>query len=189
MEQHWLAPALIGAVASYLFGGVRVWQTNTQRALGLLRGILIEIDRAEECASTYIREAASTPVWTPAYRVEIDFLRTGVGALMELRALTSLEVAAIHRLYISSSEVNRCLESLARMYEHAPPQPQSETMERISRRAGFPINQGPAELSHQMRAETGRTTGKCQHVLDEVPKARAAATAALDRIAWLESQD
>jgi hypothetical protein len=188
VEQNWFAPALIGALASYVVGRIRDWQTNAQKARGLLRGMLIEIDRARECASAYVMEAERRDVWTPNYRIELDFLRSGVSTLMELSALQSLEVAAIHRLYIFASEVNRCLESLARMYEHAPPLPLSKGLEAISRRAGFG-NQQPPEISHQMRTETSRTIVKCQNLLEVIPKAQLAANAALERLEWLEPQD
>lgn len=188
VEQNWLAPALIGALASYVVGRLRDWQANTQKARGLLRGIFIEIDRAEECASAYVLEAKRHDAWTPNYRIELDFLRSGVSSLMELSVLRSLEVAAIHRLYIFASEVNRCLESLARMYEHAPPQPLPAVKEALSRRAGFENRQFP-EISHQMLTETSRTILKCQNLLEVVPKARSAANAALERIEWLEPQD
>ena len=164
-----IVAALVGAFASIAVRAVNSWLENSARAVGLLRGVLIEIDRAEECASTYIKEQSDRLAWAPAYRIQLDFLHSGVRTLMELRALSPDQVVAIHRLYIFASEVNWCLESLARMRER--PDSRSDSTSRL------------------MKEETNRTTGKCQHVLEEVPKARAAAEAALRRIAWREQQD
>src|SRR5579872_833097 len=144
--------ALIGAVAGYLAGRVTDWQSNAQQARGVLHAALIEIDRAEECARLYLKDAGTRNAWAPAYRIELDFLGSGVRDLLELRALRPNEVRAIHRLYIAASEVNRCLESLARLQEGSTP-----------------------EGAVPMVIETSRTRIKCENVLQSLPAARTAA--------------
>ncbi|HKT73976.1 MAG TPA: hypothetical protein VJQ47_13875 [Steroidobacteraceae bacterium] len=142
------------------------------------------MDHAHACASAYLAEAVHRLAWTPAYRIELDFLQSGVRTLLELRALRPEEVTAIHGLYVSVSEVNRCLESLTRLYERASPDSLDDAW-------GGSAATGPSPpiLPPQMPLETQRTIIKCQNVLRQLPEARAAAESALGRLTWLEPQD
>ena len=164
---NWGGPALVGALVAFLLNRAYDWHRNSDRARGLLRGILLEIDYAAECANEYNVVYASKKIWSPAYRLGTEFMRTGLPTLIELGALRAGEARIVFELYIACTEANRCLDQVAALI------PEYEESLAKARRAA---------------RETSRTRGKFKSVSEKAPTARGAAQAALERMAWYEQQ-
>ena len=138
----------------------------------MLKGILLELNHAQECADAYLEDSRTKP-WRPGYRIVTEFLQSGIASLAQSGSLKSGETAALHRLYIDAGEANRSLDLLTNIGSRGAPTDGS--LGRIA----------PDLLLN----ESSRARVKFQNVLDHIPAARAAAERALGRLQWFESQD
>lgn len=147
------------------------WQRVSMAARAQLRGILLEIAHAERCAEQYLSCAAPRVV-APVYRVATRFLESSVERLATSATLQNMEAQVLHGLYIGADEINRALDALAAV-AGAPIPPLGQTN----------------PLSAMRRSDLEELiTKRFQELLPLLPKARAAAEAALARIAWFEPQ-
>ena len=159
--------SVVAAFIAFVMNAYLRWQEKSDKSRALLRGILFEIDHAQECGEAYVQEAADRPIWSPAYRVDSDFMREGLPSLAEHRALRESESRDVHQLLIYANEVNRCLDQIAAL---TPRIHEDETAKRATR-------------------ETGRARSKFKRILEQVPLARKAVKQALERLAWFERSD
>jgi hypothetical protein len=166
------ASSLVAAFVAFLLTAASRWQRNAKESRALLRGIQLDINHAAECAEAYTKDSEDKP-WAPAYRISREFLREGLLKLAANSHLTTQEVEALHKLYISAGEANRSLDLLEELHNRTP-LPVSEPLG---------ANQQYI-LWEQMELETNRARLKFGDVSEAIPAARKAADAALARLAW-----
>lgn len=108
-----LGSSVIASIIVFLANRVHESMAKDKKALGMLSGILLEIDYAEKCARAYLNDSENNPVWSPAYRIVVDFCQSSIPWLATEHKLRRNEVAIIHHFYICATEMTRCLEALA----------------------------------------------------------------------------
>jgi len=108
-----LTSSIFASLFVFIASRVQESMAKNQKALGMLNGILLEIDYGEQCACAYLKDSNTNPLWSPAYRIAVDFCQSSIPWLATERKLSREEVAAIHRFYICATEMTRCLDALA----------------------------------------------------------------------------
>lgn len=172
-----LTSSLVAAVVSFALTQAHLWQSSGRKSRALLRGILLEIDYAEECATSYIKDSSSKLVWSPAYRASIEFLRSGIPVLAENGHLKDDGVKALYTLYLAATDANRSLDELAVLLRQPD---QDAVVQRDAPLRLYPKN-------NTASAETSRARAKFEHVLNAVPSSRLSASRALEALRWFES--
>jgi hypothetical protein len=164
-----IGSSLAAAFVAFLLNRAWQWQDDASKSRATLRGILLELNHAEDLTGAYLRESENRP-WSPGYRIHADFLRPGIPALAERGHISHAEATALHRFLIIADEANRSLDTLAGLLYGPREFPD------------LPIPSAPVGLHN----ETSRARGKFQHVVERLPEARKAATAALSRLDWFD---
>jgi hypothetical protein len=164
-----LTSSLAATVAGLLINKVRDGLARDRKAAGVLNGMLLEISYAKECADEYLTKSANKP-FAPAWRLATEFYTTGLAWLATERVIELGDIQSIHRLYVSISEVNRCLD-LVEEYRH------------VTVRSG--TESDSPELTRAAN-ETNRLRTKCNHVLERLPAAKEAVERRLTELSWLD---
>jgi len=150
-------------VAAFALNRLYEAMSSDRKGAARLRATLLDLDKMEECADEYMKPDSPT---TPAYRLPTTFLQGALLWFSDGAKLTPEELRELHELYSDAIEVNRCLDQA-----HAASTAATNAPE---------FGGHGAVLGAQ--AERNRLPLKCQNVLDQLPKARAAAEAAIKRM-------
>jgi hypothetical protein len=164
-----LTSSLAATIVGLLIAKVRSDLARDRKAASILHGMLLEIRYAKECADEYLTKSATKPL-APAWRLATAFYTDGIAWLAAERVLEDDDVRALHRLFVSVSEVNRCLD-LIEDYRHVSVPPE-EAQPKLTPELVFAAN------------ETGRIRKKCQHVLERLPAAKQAVENRLREFRW-----
>lgn len=167
--QTFVSSALVATLASVMLNRAIEWQKEAAAARAQLRGILLELAYAERCLKSYLERKPSL-VSDPGYRVATQFLASSISTLAASGALRGAEAERLHQLYIDAEAVNRSLDSVA-----VPPSAPTSKLGLLAAATFIKATRLPHDTFEQL----GR----------DLPAARAAAEAALARLAWFEQQD
>ena len=166
--------ALAATIAAVALNQAVDWQRRGSRARAQLRGILLELAHAQHCIERFEGKSASPGYVTPVYRIATQFLGSSIEGLAAAGALKQAEAEQLHRFYIESDETNKALDAIA-VFSISQP----HTAEQIEALREF---LGAASFTQLAEERFSR-------LREDLPAARAAAEAALDRIAWFEPQN
>lgn len=165
--------ALAATVAAVALNRAIEWQKSAAVSRAQLRGILLELAHAEHCAERYFDSAAAPRFAALVYRIATQYLGSSIEILAANGALRRTEAEQLYRFYIEADETNRTLDALAVIAGTSTAGRGEATMIVTLRQIG----------THDLARE------RFERLRRELPPVRAAAEAALARVAWFEHQD
>lgn len=163
--------SLIAAVVTVVLGVALRWQEQAHRSRAFLRGILLEMQHAEFCATEYLKNSSDKP-WSPGNRIVLVFTEKGLPMIAETGHLLPDEIESMHLFFICSTEANRSLDSLERIHSTVP--------------SGDNANHSLLIRDGLLRSETSRARIKMKNLIKSIPSARDASSDALSRLKWFE---
>lgn len=163
-----LGSSALASVVAFLFNRAYEAMAQNKKAAGILRGILLEIDHAEGCGRAYVNDSSNNPLWSPAYRIAIEFCQSGLAWLAAENKLKANEATDLHRYFICATELNRCLDKLA---DHCGQ-----------------ILSNPNTVPDAVQ-EQNRTRVKSNNLVQASLQARIAVKTALDRVSWYDPNE
>lgn len=165
--------ALAATIAAVALNRAIEWQKSAARARAQLRGILLELAHAQRCADRFLTNAE--PRFADVvYRIVTQYLGSSIEPLAAGGALRQPEAERLHQLYIEADEVNKALDALAVISGTSTAAPRGDLTVLVTMR-----QMGTATLARKL----------FESLREDLPAGRAAAEAALARLAWFDPQN
>lgn len=172
--QTFATSALVATFASVALNRAIEWQKSAAHDRAQLRGILLELAHAQHCIERFEGNSESPSYLTPVYRIATQFLGSSIEALAARGTLKRTEAELLHRFYIESEETNKTLDTIAAL----------SGSQLLFARGTDALNAAARAGSLSQLANE-----RFRRIRRDLPAARAAAEAALARVAWYEQQE
>ena len=166
MNADFWQTSLAAALIAFLVNRIYEAMSESKKAVGLMRAMLLDIERMEKDAKTFIEKRAAAisenplAYFAPAQRMPISFVNTGLETLAPGKWMTLDELRSLHELRAWADEANRCLDRLLELVA---------------------AHDGTEQAQQLLSSEGSRVSVKCGHIRDAGPKTRAAIQAAISR--------